>query len=97
MLWTVHNNLCCNAHVKDLDAYIHRAGRTGRAGRNGICVMFYKPNQEYLIKSVENRAVSCCYNVLCKFLGHQMLETFFQTVMAYPLWNFSICVGTERA
>ena len=37
-----------------LDAYIHLAGRIGQAGRNGICVMFYKHSQEYLIKSIED-------------------------------------------
>lgn len=30
---------------KDVDSYIHRAGRTGRAGKTGTCICFYKPNQ----------------------------------------------------
>ena len=30
---------------KDVDSYIHRSGRTGRAGKKGICICFYKPNQ----------------------------------------------------
>ncbi|MCB6603440.1 C-terminal helicase domain-containing protein, partial [Erysipelatoclostridium ramosum] len=27
---------------KELDYYIHRSGRTGRAGRDGICYALYK-------------------------------------------------------
>lgn len=29
----------------DTEAYVHRSGRTGRAGRKGICVTLYTPKQ----------------------------------------------------
>ena len=41
---------------KDVDAYIHRAGRTGRAHRRGVCIIFYKYNQESLLQMVERKA-----------------------------------------
>jgi len=41
---------------KDYESYIHRSGRTGRAGRTGVCICFYKPNEERDLKFVENKA-----------------------------------------
>ncbi|XP_046839345.1 nucleolar RNA helicase 2-like isoform X3 [Xenia sp. Carnegie-2017] len=41
---------------KDVDAYIHRSGRTGRAQRRGVCIIFYKHNQEGLLQMVEHKA-----------------------------------------
>ncbi|KAL9962877.1 hypothetical protein ACROYT_G032027 [Oculina patagonica] len=41
---------------KDLDVYIHRSGRTGRAGRDGISIIFYKSGQETQLRAVERRA-----------------------------------------
>uniref|UniRef100_H2YNV7 RNA helicase n=1 Tax=Ciona savignyi TaxID=51511 RepID=H2YNV7_CIOSA len=40
----------------DIDSYIHRSGRTGRAGRTGVCVCFYKPREDGMIKKVERVA-----------------------------------------
>uniref|UniRef100_A0A8C3LQV6 RNA helicase n=1 Tax=Chrysolophus pictus TaxID=9089 RepID=A0A8C3LQV6_CHRPC len=41
---------------KDVDSYIHRSGRTGRAGRTGICICFYQRREEDLLKQVEQKA-----------------------------------------
>ena len=35
------------------DQYVHRSGRTARAGRSGTCIVFYTPKELYLLKSIE--------------------------------------------
>jgi ATP-dependent RNA helicase DDX21 len=39
----------------DVDTYVHRSGRTGRAGKSGTCVTFYKSTQEYMLGVIERR------------------------------------------
>ena len=60
MLLTSHIMSHCSSllYCQDVDAYIHRSGRTGRAGRSGVSIMFYKSSQEAELKEVEKAAVS---------------------------------------
>ncbi|KAG5511380.1 hypothetical protein JKF63_07343 [Porcisia hertigi] len=44
------------APPSDIDAFIHRAGRTGRAGRKGVCVLLYQPREEYIVERIERHA-----------------------------------------
>jgi ATP-dependent RNA helicase DeaD len=37
----------------DLEAYVHRIGRTGRAGRKGDAISFVTPRERYLLKAIE--------------------------------------------
>ena len=37
----------------DPDAYVHRIGRTGRAGRTGMAITFFEPREHRLLKSIE--------------------------------------------
>lgn len=41
---------------KDVESYIHRSGRTGRAGRTGVCICFYQHREEYQLAQVEQKA-----------------------------------------
>jgi len=44
------------APPKDVESYIHRSGRTGRAGAEGKCICLYKSNQTRDLKRVEMEA-----------------------------------------
>ncbi|KAM8948480.1 LOW QUALITY PROTEIN: nucleolar RNA helicase 2-like [Lycaon pictus] len=41
---------------KDVESYIHRSGRRGRAGRTGICICFYQRKEEYQLAQMEQKA-----------------------------------------
>ncbi|XP_058045038.1 nucleolar RNA helicase 2 [Ahaetulla prasina] len=45
-----------NSPPKDVESYIHRSGRTGRAGRTGVCICFYQRREDYQLKQVEQKA-----------------------------------------
>ncbi|XP_044152375.1 nucleolar RNA helicase 2 [Bufo gargarizans] len=38
---------------KEADSYVHRSGRTGRAGRTGICISLYESRDRYYLNNVE--------------------------------------------
>src|SRR6185436_4087705 len=37
----------------DADAYVHRIGRTGRAGREGTAITLAEPREHHLLRSIE--------------------------------------------
>ncbi len=37
----------------DTETYVHRIGRTGRAGRSGDAILFMTPREKYLLRSIE--------------------------------------------
>ncbi len=41
---------------KEVEAYIHRSGRTARAGAEGTCITFYTGKQKPLIENIERMA-----------------------------------------
>ncbi|TVU08877.1 hypothetical protein EJB05_42300, partial [Eragrostis curvula] len=41
---------------RDVEAYIHRSGRTGRAGNTGIAVMLYEPRYKYSVSRLERES-----------------------------------------
>lgn len=41
---------------QDSESYVHRIGRTGRAGREGEAILFVTPKERYLLRSIEKMA-----------------------------------------
>jgi ATP-dependent RNA helicase DDX21 len=41
---------------KEAETYIHRSGRTARAGASGTCITFYTNKTKYLIEDIELQA-----------------------------------------
>lgn len=38
---------------QDAESYVHRIGRTGRAGRSGVALLFVSPRERHLLKAIE--------------------------------------------
>nr|XP_037862694.1 ATP-dependent RNA helicase DDX50-like [Chlorocebus sabaeus] len=49
-------DLVIQSSSQNIESYIHRSGRTGRAGRTGICVCFYQPRERGQLRYVEQKA-----------------------------------------
>ena len=41
---------------KDVETYIHRSGRTARAGAEGKCITFYTQKTKFLVEDIERQA-----------------------------------------
>ena len=40
---------------QDAEVYIHRSGRTARAGKNGICITLYGKKDAYLLDIIASK------------------------------------------
>lgn len=38
----------------DTESYVHRIGRTGRAGRKGVAILFVSPREKRMLRAIEN-------------------------------------------
>ena len=56
---------------KELDFYVHRSGRTGRAGKEGICFALYKDSDESSIKQLQVKGIHFEH---MKIIGRQLVE-----------------------
>jgi len=41
---------------KEVETYIHRSGRTARAGNSGVCITFYTPKTKPALEEIERVA-----------------------------------------
>jgi ATP-dependent RNA helicase DDX21 len=40
---------------KDIDSYVHRVGRTGRAGKKGVSITLYSNREVFMVKNIETK------------------------------------------
>jgi ATP-dependent RNA helicase DDX21 len=80
---------------KDVETYIHRSGRTARAGKKGKCITFYSKKNEYLIKQIESKA-----GIILKKIGAPQTEEIIKAsgegvIEALDLVNEEVLIHFE--
>lgn len=81
---------------QDPEPYVHRIGRTGRAGRDGKAILFVTPREKYLLRAIEratNQKIEPMKLPSSEELGKKRAELFkervLQTFANQPLHFFS--------
>lgn len=67
----------------DTEAYIHRIGRTGRAGREGDAILFVAPRERRLLNAIEKATRSKIEMMelpTTEFINDKRIEQFKQTI-----------------
>lgn len=65
----------------DPETFVHRSGRTGRAGKLGTAVLMFTSNQRRTVKSLE-RDVGCHFEFVSPPSVQQVLESSAEQVVA---------------
>lgn len=67
----------------DTEAYIHRIGRTGRAGRQGDAILFVAPRERRLLNTIEKatrQQIEMMELPTTEFINDKRIEQFKQTI-----------------
>lgn len=78
----------------DTESYVHRSGRTGRAGRKGMCITLYTPRQRgglgEIGESQSPRVVVCVFRTTLAFV---VFRTVGRCAMVYLSFWFAVPVA----
>jgi len=69
----------------DTEAYIHRIGRTGRAGREGDAILFVAPRERRLLHAIEkatNKKIELMEKPSTKTINEKRIANFTQSISA---------------
>ena len=67
----------------DTEAYIHRIGRTGRAGREGDAILFVAPRERHLLRAIEkatNKKIDLMEQPSTKTINEKRIANFTQSI-----------------
>ncbi len=69
----------------DTESYVHRIGRTGRAGREGDAILFLTPRERYMLRSIEratNQKITQIELPSIDAINAQRVESFKKKITA---------------
>lgn len=74
----IHYELPNNSEI-----FVHRSGRTGRAGKKGSAILMYTQDQNRLVRSIE-RDVGCKFTevIICSFPLTFSCNYLFEAVLS---------------